>query len=332
MQCFKELIEPGKGGDLVRKMRWVANAIGLLLVSVLVQCGSARAPVIGADSASFTFAITADMRNFAGSGEFDTSQYFRGAVEEIADHSSSAFMVTPGDFDPPVNVLWTITQTLGSDYIWYPVVGNHEIEPVSYMAWVRGYDYGEVNAGPSGCPETTYSFDYANAHFVILNEYCNEIGDDGAGGDVSDHLYDWLVADLGNTTQQHIFVFGHEAAYPQPDADNGRERHLEDSLNKYPANRDRFWDLLRSQGVTAYICGHTHNYSLVNVAGVWQLDVAHARGLGDTGAPSTFVLIHVDGPIVTYDTYRDDTEGGPYTLMHTGLLDGLPFFLPIAAR
>ena len=313
------------------QMRWVVNAVGLLLLSALVQCGSPRAPVMGADNAPFTFAVTADMREFAGI-DYDTPQYFRGAVEAIASHGPGAFMISPGDIDPPDNVLWTITQILGSDYIWYPVVGNHEEETASDMDWLRAFDYGAVQTGPSGCPETSYSFDYANAHFAILNEYCNENGDNVAGGDVSDHLYDWLVANLGATTQEHIFVFGHEPAYPQPDADNGRERHLDDSLNKYPVNRDRFWNLLRNEGVTAYICGHTHNYSLVNVGGVWQLDAGHARGEGDPGAPSTFALIRIDGPIVTYETYRDDTEGGPYTLMHTGLLEGLRTFLTVVEK
>jgi hypothetical protein len=311
----------------------------LLLLGALAFSVVARGPAIfpretasGVEAGPFTFAVTADMRQFSGPGDYDTSQYFRGAVEAIAANSSSAFMVSPGDVDPPWDVYWTITRTLGSDFIWYPVVGNHEEETAEDMDWLRSYDYGLVKTGPSGCPQTTYSFDYANAHFVALNEYCDENGDDVLGGDVSDHLYNWLVADLVATTQEHIFVFGHEPAYPQPDADNGRERHIGDSLDYYPANRDRFWNLLRSEGVTAYICGHTHNYSMINVRGVWQLDAGHARGKGDPGAPSTFVLVHVDGPIVTYETYRDDTKGGPYALMHTGLLDGLPTFLPAAAR
>jgi predicted phosphodiesterase len=134
------------------------------------------------------------------------------------------------------------------------------------------------------------------------------------------------------TTHERIFVVGHEPAYPQPDVDNGRLRHETDSLNAYVAHRDRFWDLLKGKGVVAYICGHTHNYSLVKIDGVWQLDAGHGRGLGDTGAPSTFSLIHVDGPIVTYETYRDAASGGSYTLMYAGLLEGLPTFLPVVAN
>lgn len=292
-----------------------------------------------ASGSQFTFAVTADMRGYSGQGQYDTQEYFRGACEAIAALGSGAFMVSPGDIDPPADVEWTIERYIGHDYIWYPVVGNHELPgsgnesyPGSNMDWLRGYDYGAVNPGPSGCPETTYSFDYENAHFVMLNEYCDTTGDTVTDGDVPDHLYDWLVGDLSATDKTHIFVFGHEPAYPQPDADNGRLRHLGDSLDGHPANRDRLWNLLRDKGVVAYICGHTHNYSGVEIDDVWQLDAGHARGLGDTGARSTFILIHVDGDVVTFKTYRDDANGGPYTLAHSGTLAGARIYLPLVIR
>jgi hypothetical protein len=275
---------------------------------------------------AFAFAITADMRSYSGPGH-DSSQYFRGACEAIASRGGGAFMVSPGDIDPTSDVHWTVTATLGATYTWYPVVGNHELPGAgnesysgSNMDWLRSYDYGVVNPGPSGCSETTYSFDYQNAHFVMLNEYCDSGGDTVGDGDVPDHLYDWLADDLSATNRTHTFVFGHEPAYPQPDADNGRIRHLGDSLDKYPANRDRFWNLLRDERVVAYVCGHTHGYSAVELDGVWQLDAGHARGKGDTGARSTFIMINVDASGVTFKTYRDDADGGPYTLAHTGTL------------
>jgi hypothetical protein len=266
------------------------------------------------------------MRSYSGPG-YDSSQYFRGACEAIASRGRGAFMVSPGDIDPPSDVLWTITSTLGTTYTWYPVVGNHELPgagqesyPGSNMDWLRSYDYGDVNPGPAGCPETTYSFDYQNAHFVMLNEYCDTGGDTVRDGDVPNHLYDWLVADLSATDKTHTFVFGHEPAYPQPDADNGRTRHVGDSLDQHPTNRDRFWNLLRDERVIAYVCGHTHGYSAVEIDSVWQLDAGHARGKGDTGARSTFVTINVDANGVTFKAYRDDADGGPYVLAHTGIL------------
>jgi hypothetical protein len=268
----------------------------------------------------FTFAITVDQRGYTGSGQYDTSEYYRGALEALKGVQSDGgvFMISPGDIDPPGDSRWTIDQVFGTDYMWYPVVGNHEEETSSDMDYLRNYDYDAngagvepniVNTGPSGCPETTYSFDYGNAHFAVINEYCDIGGDTVLDGDVSDHVYNWLQADLQATPKTHIFVIGHEPAFPQPDEDNGRVRHQGDSLYKYPAHRDRFWDLLKSEGVVAYLIGHTHNYSVVNIDGVWQIDSGHARGKGDTGGPSTYVLIHIDGDEVTLDAYRDTHDG-----------------------
>jgi len=283
-------------------------------------------PIVTRQDAKFTFVVTADMRKYSGPGQYDTQQYFRGACETIATLGGGAFMVSPGDVDPPASVEWTIKQYIGQDYTWYPVVGNHEAETPADMEWLRAYGAGgsvssnAVNVGPPGCGETTYSFDYGNSHFVVLNEYCDGISDTGTDGDVVDALYNWLAADLSATDKAHTFIFGHEPAYPQPDADNGRLRHLGDSLDAHPANRDRFWALLKNEGVVAYICGHTHDYSAVSIGGVWQLDAGHARGVRDTGARSTFILIHVDGGVVTFEAYRDDANGGTYTLAHSGVL------------
>ncbi len=306
--------------------------------------------IIFAQESAFSFAVTADQRHYSGPGSYDNSYYFRGVVESINALGDADFMISPGDFDPVQDSEWTIEQVLGSSFLWYPVVGNHELPgdgSENYiganMDYLRAYDYDAngtgippdiVNTGPSGCPETTYSLDYENTLFVMLNVYCDVGGDTVTNGDVPDHLYNWLVVDLAATNQQHILVFGHEPAYPQPDADNGRLHHENDSLNQYPANRDRFWDLLKNEGVDAFIVGHTHNYSAVEIDGVWQLDAGHARGAGETGAASTFLMVHVDGDSITYDAYRD-THDGIYDyddIIHSGTLGLHHIILPLIMK
>ncbi|MGC9313001.1 MAG: metallophosphoesterase family protein, partial [Sediminispirochaetaceae bacterium] len=241
------------------------------------------------------------------------------------------FMISPGDIDPPGQVYNTIVSCLGADYIWYPVVGNHESETPSDMTWLRSFNTGGaslpgiVNTGPEGTIETTYSFDYENAHFVILNEYYDggmDAGSDaGSDGDVVSELRTWLENDLQASTQPVTIVIGHEPAYPLPDEESGRLRHENDSLNIYEENRDLFWNTLSTEGVEAYLCGHTHNYSSDQFDGVWQIDVGHARGIFDTGARSTFVMLYVMADdTVWFYTYRLNLTSRLYELTEIGQL------------
>ncbi|MGQ9616007.1 MAG: metallophosphoesterase family protein [Spirochaetota bacterium] len=263
------------------------------------------------------FSVASDMRDYTGCNP----DHFRGVCETIREGGRSDFMVSAGDFDPPQKTYSTIQEYIDQNYKWYPVVGNHELESSSYMEWLRGYNSGGfklpniVKTGPPGCKETTYSFDYGTAHFIILNEYCDGISDSGTDGDIVNALYNWLMDDLEANSKPIIFVFGHEPAYPMPDAESVRLRHTKDSLNKYENNSDRFWNTLSSYGVIAYICGHTHNYSAVKINGVWQIDSGHARGTGDTGSRSTFIMIYVmEDQSVWYYTYRLDLSKGEYAL------------------
>jgi hypothetical protein len=89
-------------------------------------------------------------------------------------------------------------------------------------------------------------------------------------------------------------------------------------LNQYPENRDRFWNLLVDFGVKAYICGHTHNYSSADFNGVWQIDAGHARGTGDQGARSTFIMFYVmDTGAIWYHVYRLNLDENRYELTST---------------
>jgi hypothetical protein len=42
--------------------------------------------------------------------------------------------------------------------------------------------------------------------------------------------------------------------------------------------------------------------------------------MGDAGATSTFVLVRVDPEWVTWETRRDDANGGAYALTDIGIL------------
>jgi len=271
----------------------------ILSVSIFVQAQKKN---------SFAFVVAADMRNFTG----DNQDYFRGACESIKAHSDLAFIVSPGDIDPPDSVYFTIQKYIGTNTIWYPLVGNHEAETDSDMKWLRAFNPNGnslpyiVNQGPESCKETNYSFDYQKTHFVVLNQYATENCDNCTSGDMNDFLFNWLKEDLKRNKLKNVIVFGHEPAYPLPDMDSKRLRHENDCLNQYPENRDRFVKFLSDAKVKAYIFGHTHNYSAKNIENVWHIDVGHSRGTGDPGAKSTYVIVNISGENVIAETYRMD--------------------------
>lgn len=254
-----------------------------------------------------SFAVANDMREKTGKKIY----YFRGICQMLQDGGPGDFMVSPGDIDPPDSTYQTIRRYIHPEYPWYAGVGNHDAETPYDMTWLREYNrHGQtlphiIHAGPLNGIETTYSFEYGDAHFILLNEYYDGQSDCATDGDIGDALYTWLLQDLQQNEKPLIFVFGHEPAYPQPDQESGRYRHVNECLDKYPAHRDRFWQLLKDNKVIAYICGHTHNYSVREVEGVWQIDAGHARGIADSGARSTFILFYIMKDLtVWHSTYR----------------------------
>jgi len=309
-------------GQLLRVMVWLL-AGGLFLSG----CHTVEWPGLMGKKTFFSFEVTADMREFAGP-QYQSSQYFKGVCEAIQQIGKGAFMVSPGDIDPPKYVSDTIREVLGEEYMWYPGVGNHEAETAEDMAWLRGWGSrnaaGFTRAGPPNAEETNYSFEYCNAHFVVLNQYYDGLCDTGTDGDISPALYQWLEEDLQAADKPFLFVFGHEPIVSVPDADSGRHRHQGDNLDAHPRNNHCFQQLLRKYDVTAYLCGHTHDFSYAKINGLWQLDAGHARGVGDIEAPSTFLKVFVGHDKCWVDVYRlklDERKGTLYPLTRTIVLD-----------
>ncbi len=304
----------------------------LLLIS---GCGSQLEIESAADdNEEFTFVVTADMQ-WRNGPKNDTPWHLRGACEAIAEVGRGDFMISAGDVNPAYDVRWTIDKYIGKDYIWYPAVGNHDIDKEPWIQWLRDYNLDGktlpniVNMGPEHCKETMYSFDWGNCHFAIINMYCDANSDTGGypKGTFRNVAHEWLKEDLTLTDKQHIFVCGHEPAYRQRDMDSGIERGKEDK-GQNSEFTDRFWDLLNQKDVLAYICGHMHSYKVKKFENVWQIQCGHCRGKFKTESKyadkdkSTFMKIYVDGNNVTFDTYRLDAETLRYKLEHRGSLTG----------
>lgn len=239
---------------------------------------------------NFSFIAACDMRYFVKE-EYRSSEWTLGGFQAIEKVGKGEFMISPGDVEPPWATRELMDQVFGKDYLWYPGVGNHDLEDDKYMEYLRDLNRDGnklpniVNLGPPGSEETTYSFDHGNVHFVNLNLYYDGKTDGGTDGDVVPELLKWLEKDLAQNKKKFIFVYGHDAIVCMPDMDNGAVRHQGNSLDLYPDNNIKFQKLLRKYGVTAYLCGHSHCTSFSTINGLWQLDLGHLRGMMDDYTP-----------------------------------------------
>jgi len=203
----------------------------------------------------------------------------------------------------------------------YAGPGNHDLQYAGAEAVWQSI-FGDLPSnGPLGETYMTYSFDYLNAHFVMLNT--NRVGNQHSLN------YDWLENDLDSTAQEHIFVFGHEPAFPAGP-------HMGSSLDFYPNQRDAFWQLLADYDVDVYFTGHEHLYDHIEVDGVHQVINGTAGApiyAGYAGSFYHYALISIDGSAVSVDIIDDtgavrdhfvldDTEGVPLGATWKYLDDG----------
>ena len=234
-------------------------------------------------SKDFSFIVSSDQREHA-TEKFRTREYTLGGYEAIKKAGKGSFMVVLGDLDPPQATMELIDKVLGKDYTRYTVVGNHDIEKPENIEYLRTLNRGEksfkniINRGPAGSEETTYSFDWNDVHFVVINVYYDGKSDAAVDGNITPELLKWLENDLKKNKKQHVFIFGHEPVFPVLDMDTGTVRHEGDALDKYPDNTLKFEQLLQKYKVNAYLSGHVHCASYSSINGLWLLNSGHIYG------------------------------------------------------
>ena len=294
----------------------------LLALSLLLVAPAIRAQTD--PGAGFAFSVAGDMRSFVGTAPAG-KVYFDGACQALKSIGPGAFMLTPGDCDPLGPVRAVLDHYIGSNYLWYPVVGNHDVENPDNLAWIANWARAGIphlsRRGPAGAEFTTYSFDFQNSHFVAVNDYFDGHSETNRADDLPEATLHWLEQDLSATEQPLVWIYGHKPIKSMPDMNSGRVRHEKDSISTNAVHLARFLQICRSHHVRAYLCGHTHNASVTKVQGIWQADSGHCRGGGDPGSPSTFLKIRVAGERAWVEIHRADPNGFNYELRKTVELD-----------
>jgi hypothetical protein len=229
----------------------------------------------------------------------------------LKKHKDAKFVLFPGDMvgGSSSNPDETLMQLRNWKNIMAPIYRNPNMDDPKVYVTVGNHEsynsYDEVNFkeqfsylpknGPEDEKGVTYSFDYNDAHFVFINSVRWDYGDpEKTTDDKKDWCYikhlDWLSNDLKEARERGskwVFVLSHEPAFPigghlrdcLPNLRGNLTLPLDSVRQWYLDERDKFWEILVEQNVTAYICGHEHLYGRQTIDGVYQIVT------GSAGAP-----------------------------------------------
>jgi len=140
----------------------------------------------------------------------------------------------------------------------WPTFGNHEALSSNSLSQTGPYfdmftlpTGAEAGGEPSGT-EAYYSFDHANAHFIVLDSHFS-------ANTPGSPMMLWLEADLQATTADWVIAYWHHPPYSKGllhDSDvEGREINM----------RENVLPLLEEYGVDLVLCGHSHSYERSNL-------------------------------------------------------------------
>ena len=248
----------------------------------------------GANSDSFEFLTIADIQGMI-QGMYTESHEAVSALLKDERVNGYDFILNAGDMcDNGKNFgQWGMALdtykdlTLNSSMFF--TSGNHENNT---GAMGRYFNYTENKDGNvQAISGEYYSFDYANAHFTVLNT--NDADENGLGKD----QLAWLKNDLANTNAKWKFVLMHKSLY-------SAGSHAFDG--EVIAMRTQLTKLFAENGVNVVFGGHDHTYTetyLVDKDGK-VVDKTDGKGVRYTGDGVMYITLGTLG--TKFYTYREN--------------------------
>jgi len=229
--------------------------------------------------------------------------YFeKGIVDEVANIKSIPFGISLGDLvgdnldlhKPYINVVKKVGIT------WYNVMGNHDMNYEAADDSLSDETF-ESNFGPAN-----YAFNYANVHFIILDDilYPDPRDKKGYWGGFRKSQLDFIANDLKHVDKSKLVVL----AYHIPLQLGNEEFNLQD--------RQMLFDMLKDYPHVLTLCAHTHlqrNDFYTPEDGWHGAKPLHEYNVGT--ACGDWFSGEMDAYGVPYSTMRDGTPKG-YAFIH----------------
>ena len=263
--------------------------------------------------ANFSFAMGGDPQSYTDSTDPTQREKIFGQYRQVARTWNEAvrtvgaeFLVVCGDESDHGNYedcwewYYDVNQAFNRSSTLAPTMGNHDYW--GRDMWIANHFLPDPDTGERG---SYCSFDYGNAHFIILNGNWSE-----ANGkkEQRDKEYAWLRRDLeAHKDADFKFIIEHQGMYSYPvhtwEADTVELREI-------------LVPLIDEYGVDMMLQGHDH---------IW-LRTASMKGGRDVSSQNTSTITD----IVTGDTYVVDPQGTTY--FNGGSLTGSKYHNPNPAN
>lgn len=224
----------------------------------------------------------------------------------------------------------------------FPVRGNHEgANDVDFIVHSLLPAYGS-KVHRLDNTSLNYFVDWKNVRLIVVDQFSQ------FSHKTNTDLFSYLKPDGGNINAlglkwtesiinsagpeiDHIFIAFHKPAFP-------RHRHVHDSFDAFPENRNAFWNMLvrHNDKVRAVLVAHTHNYSRMRVkdpasvgdtgcpdqaGGIYQID---GGTTGKEGMPNTILEIQIRGKNLAFRTVQAASPDNPFKVIDQWTLETDP--------
>ena len=240
-------------------------------------------------------------------------EYFKkGVVDKITNQEDYLFGLTLGDLvGNDLSLHGAYKQTIGQIGLpWYNVIGNHDMN-FDVTEDILSDETYEKNFGP-----TNFSFNYGQAHFIILDNiiYPNpNTGKGYLGGFRKDQL-DFVENDLKFVPKDKLIVLAFHIPLQHENSSAFRDK-----------DRHRLFDILAEYPNTVSLSAHTHyqeqnfysqadgwkqpkphhEYNVGTTSGDWYSGEKNEEGIPVSmmrdGTPKGYAIMHIDGKSYSFD-------------------------------